>query len=148
MSDPLPLIKVVGVSAAGKSTLVAKLREAGYNARPASQEHSQVADMWRQIRPPDVLIYLHADLACQRQRRPDVYWSQERLDEEEARLVHARAHANLIVDTRRRSPDDVFQEVVHFLKKLQLPRADKPLPPLPPTGAPDTSANRRRSDEE
>ena len=135
MNEDLPLVKVVGVSAAGKSTLVRKLRAAGYNARPASQEHSDVPDMWQRIRPPAVLIYLHADLESQRQRRPDVsWWTPAHLAQEEARLAHARAHAHLVVDTRHRSPEQVFQEVRRFLEAQGIPHAQSPLPPLPETG--------------
>ena len=75
----LPLNKVVGVSASGKSTLVAGLRQAGYYARPVSQEHSHLPDLWQQFDRGRVLIYLDNDLESQRQRRPDVSWDQQNL---------------------------------------------------------------------
>lgn len=136
--DALPLIKVVGISAAGKSTLVSTLRRQGYNARPASQEHSQTPDMWLRIRPPVHLIYLHADLVAQRQRRPDVPWSEAWLQTEEERLRHARQHADLIVDTRNLAPADTAAQVLEFLHKHQVAHADKPLPPIPGTGSSHT----------
>ena len=69
MVEKPPLIKVVGVSASGKSTLVTSLREVGF-ARPVSQEHSDVAELWKQFGFPRVLIFLDNDLAGQRGRRP------------------------------------------------------------------------------
>ncbi len=126
----LPLIKVVGVSAAGKSTLAAALRRRGYHARAAGQEHSQVPDMWRRIHPPDVLIYLDADLETQRARRPDVSWDERWLRVERARLAHARAHADLHVDTRGRSKAEVLEEVLAFLRARKVAHAEGPLPPL------------------
>ena len=85
-----PLIKVVGISAGGKSTLVRNLRNAGYDARPVSQEHSSIPDLWQQFDTPDVLIYLDTTLDAQRTRRPDVTWTAETLRAEERRLDHAR----------------------------------------------------------
>lgn len=135
MHASLPLIKIVGVSAAGKSTLVAALRERGYNARPASQEHSEVPDMWRRIRPPAVLIYLDADLAAQQARRPDVSWSPRALATEKARLQHARAHADLYIDTRSLTAAQVLERAIKFLHERNVVHGTTPLPPLPPTGA-------------
>ncbi len=54
-----PLIGVVGPCAAGKTTLVSGLRQAGYEVRHIAQEHSYVADMWKRLTNPDILIYLH-----------------------------------------------------------------------------------------
>lgn len=134
MTNALPLIKIVGVSAAGKSTLVAGLREKGYNARPASQEHSEIPDMWRRIRPPALLIYLDADLAAQQQRRPDVTWDAQAIATEKARLRHAQLHADLYIDTRRLSADEVLEQALRFLREKNIPHEDGPLPPVPPTG--------------
>lgn len=135
LESSLPLIKVVGISASGKSTLVNTLRQAGYNARPASQEHSQTPDMWQRIRPPAWLIYLDADLETQRERRPDVPWSEEWLHTEENRLEHARRHADLIIDTRDLLPAQTAQHVLEFLQGHQIRHADQPLPPVPGTGS-------------
>lgn len=132
--ERLPLIKVVGVSAAGKSTLVEALRRLGYDARPASQEHSQIPDMWRRIRPPTVLIYLDADVETQRRRRPDVSWDEAWLAVERERLAHARAHADLYIDTRDKSKEQVLARVLAFLQAQGIAHADHPLPPLPRTG--------------
>ncbi|MBX3051269.1 MAG: hypothetical protein KF753_07350 [Caldilineaceae bacterium] len=133
--EALPLIKVVGVSASGKSTLVARLREVGYNARPASQEHSETPDMWRRIRPPALLIYLEIDLITQRERRADVSWDPAWLATETARLAHARQHADLILNTQGMEAAQVFTQVLTWLAARKIARADAALPPVPRTGS-------------
>jgi hypothetical protein len=134
MASTYPLIKIVGVSASGKSTLVDNLRQRGYNARPASQEHSQIPDMWQRIRPPALLIYLHIDLETQRQRRPDVPWSELWLQTEEHRLSHARQHADLVIDTRDLSAQEAAARVLAFLEVQGIEHAAHPLPKVPGTG--------------
>lgn len=135
--ENLPLIKVVGVSAAGKSALVNGLRAEGYNARPASQEHSEMAEMWRKIRPPALLIYLEIDLATQFERRPDVSWDPAWLATEVHRLRHARQHANLILNTCGLEAQEVLSQVLAWLDRQPNPivRAINPLPPVPKTGS-------------
>ena len=128
------MIKVVGLSAGGKSTLVAGLRRAGYDARAVSQEHTNVTELWRQFDPPAVLIYLGVTLDAQRRRRPDVSWSQTAHDDERARLADARAHAELYIDTSRLDPDQVLDLALRFLRGLRLVKADQPLASRPTTG--------------
>jgi shikimate kinase len=130
----LPLIKVVGLSAAGKSTLVKGLRDLGYQARPASQEHSAIPDLWRKIRPPAVLIFLEIDGATQRVRRPDVAWTEQMLAVESQRLVHARSHADLIIDTSHQPASAVLAQAVAFLQERGIIHGEHPLPDLPGTG--------------
>lgn len=132
---PLPVIKVVGISGSGKSTLVRGLRAAGYDARPVSQEHSSVPNLWQQFDPPAVLIYLNARLANQQARRPDVTWSKAAHDDEVARLAHARDHADLRIDTGEIGQAGVLALVLHFLESRQVRRHHAPLPPLPNTGS-------------
>jgi hypothetical protein len=132
----LPLLKVVGISASGKSTLVAGLRAAGYYARPVSQEHSNLPDLWQQFDKPWVLIYLDNDLENQRRRRPDVTWDERNLAEERARLAHALAHADLQINTAVLPPDKVLAIVLAFLAHKHIRRAAQPLPPVGATGSP------------
>ncbi len=129
------LIKIVGVSAAGKSTLVDGLRRLGYDARPVAQEHSQVPDMWRRIRPPDWLIFLEADLGSQGTRRPDVIWSERVRRTELARLAHARGHADLLIDTSPLTPEKVLRRAVTFLQLQSVHQSPVPLEHLPRTGS-------------
>jgi hypothetical protein len=134
-TTPLPVIKVAGVSGSGKSTLVHGLRQNGYNARPISQEHSNVPDLWQQFDHPDVLIVLWVDLASQRVRRPDVTWTIEALAEEGQRLAHARDHANLKIDTSGLAPEDVLKLALAFLRHRRVAHAPGPLGDLPATGS-------------
>ncbi len=107
-------VLVVGVCSSGKSTLVEKLREAGYNARACSQEHSYVPHLW-QLSKPDVLVCLDASLPTIRRRRR-AKWQQSVLDEERCRLAHAREHCDLYVPTDGLTPEDVASRVISFMR--------------------------------
>lgn len=135
----LPLIKVVGISASGKSTLVKALRRHGYNTRPVSQEHSNIADLWQQFDQPTILIYLDVDLETQRSRRPDVTWDKSWLREENNRLDHARGHAELKINTAGLPSETVLQIALTFLKNEGIRHADHALPTLNATGSALTS---------
>jgi hypothetical protein len=135
LSRPLPIIKVVGISGSGKSTLVRGLRAAGYDARPVSQEHSHVPNLWQQFDRPAFLIYLHANLEDQRARRPDVTWTALAHQEEVQRLRHAREHADLRIDTGNLTPNGVLQIALRFLTSKRVRHAAQPLDPLPATGS-------------
>lgn len=107
---------VVGPSAAGKSTLVAALRERGYDARHVAQEHSYVPDMWQRIAKPDVLIYLDVgyEVACQRRRM--LLWGLPQWEEERRRLAHARTHCDLYIPTDDLTPEEVLEQALGFLR--------------------------------
>lgn len=89
-------IVVVGPCASGKSTLASALRSFGYDAHVSGQEHSEIAKLWRRLKP-DVMIALTVDAATVRERRgtwPDwLHHTQER------RLASAMASADLTIDT-------------------------------------------------
>jgi excinuclease UvrABC ATPase subunit len=133
-SRPLPVIKVVGISGSGKSTLVRALRAQGYDARPVSQEHSNVPTLWQQFDHPTYLIYLNAALEDQQARRQDVTWSADAHLEEVRRLSHAREHADLRIDTAGLNPAGVLNVAISYLIQRGVRRADHALDPLPPTG--------------
>lgn len=133
---PPALIKVVGVSAAGKSTLARRLRAQGYDARPVSQEHSGAPTLWKQFGAPRALIYLDVSLAAQQARRTDVAWSAEHRGIEIERLADARAHADLVIDTSTQSSAEVLAIALAFLESKRMRRSASPLPPLGETGAP------------
>mgnify|MGYP001821105519 CR=1 FL=1 len=105
-----PRIVVVGPDAAGKSTLVARLKVLGYNARSCAQDHSYVPDMWRRVSRPGFLVFLDAGLETIAQRRA-IDWGQERLNTLQARLAHARAHCDLYLPTDGLTPDEVCARV-------------------------------------
>lgn len=131
----LPVIKVVGISASGKSTLVANLRQAGYNARAVSQEHSNVPTLWQRFDRTRILIYLDANLEIQRQRRPDVTWDAANLQMEQDCLAHARDHADLKIDTSALTPETVWRIVQAYLTQQHIRHAEQALPPDNATGS-------------
>ncbi len=106
-------IVVVGPCASGKSALVDALRERGYNAHSAAQEHSHVQTMWL-MNNPSHLIYLDANLETIKQRRR-VSWGEDFLQEERRRLAHARAHADIIINTNHLTLPQVVEQAVKFL---------------------------------
>lgn len=111
MERSKPLIGVVGPCAAGKSTLVERLRARGYNARHIAQEHSFVPDMWRQLTHPDLLVFL--DVSCEQalKRRPQACTPRQYAAQQH-RLRHARQHADLMLDTDPLTPEEVLQRVL------------------------------------
>ena len=112
---PYQRIVVVGPCASGKSMLVEALREHGYNAHAAAQEHSYVKTMWQMTRPSH-LIYLDVDMPNIRQRRK-ISWGEEYLSEENERLAHARQNADLIISTNDCEPTQVVQQALDFLEE-------------------------------
>jgi hypothetical protein len=71
--------------------------------------------MWQRFTAPDLLIYLDVsrEIAGQRKERDltVAYW--KRLI---GRLVHARAHADLVLRTDALSPGEVLAQVLSFLE--------------------------------
>lgn len=114
--DRQPRIGVVGPCGAGKSTLVKRLKDK-FNIRAISQEHSYVPDMWRRVRPTDVLIYLDAKIDTISRRR-NIFWDQSRLDMLNHRLRHARTHADFFLPTDNLSVEEVSTAVEDFLRTL------------------------------
>jgi chloramphenicol 3-O-phosphotransferase len=111
-------IAVVGPCAAGKSTVIAALREAGYDARQVAQEHSFVPDMWRRVQPTDVLLYLDADYEAIMRRRPHFNFKPADLAEQARRLDHARRHCDLYLDTSELGVSEVCRQAMLFLNQL------------------------------
>lgn len=112
-------IKIVGPCAAGKSVLAARLRQRGYDASSAAQDHSYVPDMWRRLNPPDLLIYLDVTLEEARRRgRRGAGWDQAYLDEQHRRLEHARRHCHLYLPTDGLSEEEVLERVLDFLEHV------------------------------
>lgn len=112
-------VAVVGPCMSGKSELVRALREKGYATHHVAQEHSYVPAMWQRMTDPDVLIYLDVDYEAVRARRPSVTWGPERLQEQAARLVHAREHCDLYVDTSDLTIEAVRERVLAYLQELE-----------------------------
>ncbi len=113
-------ITVVGHCAAGKSTLVGALRRNGYDAHAVAQEHSGITWLWRHA-ASDVLIYLDVPLATVRARRGEE-WPQAVYDAQEIRLIDARAHADLVLDSSKESIAEMTTHAMIYLRE----RSPKP----------------------
>jgi deoxyadenosine/deoxycytidine kinase len=117
-SQRQPLIGVVGVCAAGKSTLIKAMEARGYRMRHIAQEHSYVKDMWKRLTNPEVLIFLDASYPVTLRRRK-YDWLESDWAEQQRRLAHAREHADLYVNTDDLSSDQVLATVITFLEQFQ-----------------------------
>lgn len=115
MPDPLK-IGIVGPCAAGKTTLIAGLKQAGFDARHIAQEHSYVPNMWQRITNPDVLIYLDVSYPLTITRRK-MDWTVEEYNVQLERLGHARQHADLYIHTDALQPEEVLEQVLAFLRR-------------------------------
>lgn len=113
-------IAIVGPCAAGKTTLAVALRERGWEARQVVQEHSYVPDMWREINPPDKLIFLDASFEVCTERK-DLSWTPADYQEEQRRLSHARYHCDFYLDTDDLTQQEVLQKALEFLSGGQPP---------------------------
>ncbi len=109
------IIGIVGPCGAGKSTLVSGLRADGYNARHIAQEHSYVADMWRRLTNPDILIYLEVSYENTIARRK-LDWTMDEYLEQNRRLRHARQYADLVIDTNTLTVQQVHDKALTFVK--------------------------------
>lgn len=109
-----PLIAVVGPCAAGKTSLVRRLTARGYSAHSVAQDHSYVPDLWRRMVPPDLLIYLDAELNTIARRR-HTSWSGRFLADQRHRLRHARQHCDLYLPTDDLTEEEVLEQVLSFL---------------------------------
>lgn len=108
-----PKIAVVGPCASGKSTLVKRLRENGYDAHAIAQEHSAVRELWKS-RNPDLLIALDVSLEVVRQRRSPT-WLEAVYERQHKRLKSAYESADIIIDTEEHDPDAVFLLVTNLI---------------------------------
>lgn len=117
-------VGVVGPCGAGKSTLVRALRGRGIDAREIAQEHSGVPAMWQRITRPDLLVYLDVSRETAERRLarglPPDWWA-----EIANRLAHARAHADLIVETDDLTPEEIAERVAELVAtgKVKRPSA-------------------------
>ena len=115
-STLMPLIGIVGPCASGKSTLIAGLTRLGYRTRHIAQEHSYVKDMWQRLTNPDILIFLDVAFPTTCQRRK-LDWTESDWQEQQHRLSHAKAHADLYLDTDKLAVEEVLNKVIEFINK-------------------------------
>jgi deoxyadenosine/deoxycytidine kinase len=112
------MIGVVGPCAAGKTTLVSGLQKAGYEVRHIAQEHSYVADMWKRLSNPDLLVYLHVSYSLTIARR-NIDWTEAEYLEQIYRLRHARQFADCYIDTDLLSSRQVLDQVLQFIHESE-----------------------------
>jgi GTPase SAR1 family protein len=105
---------IVGPCAAGKTTLIAGLKSRGFDARHIAQEHSYVADMWKRLTNPDVLIFLDVSYPHTLRRRR-LTWTVDEYQQQVYRLRHARENADFYLDTDDLSPQEVISQVLEYL---------------------------------
>lgn len=111
-----PLIGVVGPDAAGKSTLIEGLTRLGYRTRHIAQEHSFVKDMWQRLTKPQILVFLDVSYPASRRRRKED-WTEADWLEQQRRLSHARANADLYLHSDELSIEEVLAQVVEFISR-------------------------------
>jgi hypothetical protein len=111
-----PFVAIVGVCAAGKSTLMQGLNRIGIKAVSVPQEHSVVRRLWERLHPEsNVLVVLDAEHATTKRRRPLITYGPERLEEQRRRLAPALAEADLYVATDDLDVDQVRELVAEWV---------------------------------
>lgn len=118
-----PVIAIIGVCGAGKTTLVSRLKERGIECRHVAQEHSYVKDMWQRLVDPDFLVFLEVSYISTVSRRK-LNWTRQEYEEQYRRVSHAREHADLLIDTDRYSIDDEIELIMKGLTSAGLVMPD------------------------
>jgi cytidylate kinase len=113
-----PGVAVVGPCTSGKSTLVANLKQLGFNAWCVAQEHSDVKWLWKH-KNPDFLVVLDITLATARKRR-NVSWDEHKLADQHKALADARAHCNLYLPTDNLTPEEIVTKVVEAVNEYNV----------------------------
>jgi deoxyadenosine/deoxycytidine kinase len=117
MSAKKIVIGIVGPCAAGKSTLVRRLKNESYDIRHIAQEHSYVPYMWKRISNPHLLIYLDVSYENTLQRK-QLNWTHDEYMEQVDRLKHAHQHADLIIDTNGITEEEVCNIAKNYIEKF------------------------------
>ena len=107
-------IAVVGVCAAGKSSLAQGLKSLGHEAYSVPQEHSGVKKLWS-LKNPDLVIMLDASLPIVKQRRA-VPYGEERFQAQYERLKDAKANADLFIDTDPLTIEEVRAQAIEHIR--------------------------------
>jgi hypothetical protein len=113
-APPGERIVVVGHCAAGKSTLVDSLRESGYDAYVAAQEHSEIPALWAHLHP-DVVIALSVSAPEVRRRRTPS-WPDWLHRTQTRRLRDAYMAADVLIDTDLLDQEAVLGAVLTYLE--------------------------------
>jgi len=108
-----PLV-LVGVCAAGKSTVSRLLRDRGIEARPVAQEHSRVPDLYKRSGEWAVLLVANWQSV---HRRRQLSWDLDFYRVEWDRLSVARRDAKLIVHTDWLLPEQVADYIMDWFDR-------------------------------
>jgi hypothetical protein len=112
---PKPVVGLVGPCKSGKTVLKRGLTSYGYPVKHIAQEHSYVQEMWRKIASPDILIYLKASYETTL-ARSTLVWTRSEYEIQLDRLAHARKHADLVIQTDYRTPEEILALALDFLE--------------------------------
>ncbi len=119
-----PDILILGVCAAGKTTLSAGLRDLGYSAQSLAQEHSSSPYLYKRRRH-DILILLECSYPTVKKRKT-ISWGEEKLLRQKVLLTDARQNAHLIVQTDSFGPLELVSYVDGCLRKMGIAPAKDP----------------------
>ena len=111
------VIGLVGPCKSGKTLLKRGLSEHGFTVKHIAQEHSYVQEMWKKIANPDVLIFMEASYPTTL-KRSTLSWSLAEYDQQILRLEHAYQNADLVIDTNNRTPEEILETALKFLREL------------------------------
>ncbi|NMP22514.1 hypothetical protein [Sulfobacillus harzensis] len=117
-ASPTNPVVLVGVCAAGKTTVSHILEERGIVAKAVAQEHSQVPELYR--RTGSTVVMLCASWRTVHQRRA-LSWDPAFYRTEWDRLRDARHHAGLIVHTDSLNPEQVADVIEDWLHRQRIP---------------------------
>lgn len=109
------IVGLVGPCKSGKTVLKRGLNAHGYEVRHIAQEHSFVKDMWKKIAQPDILIFLDVSYG-ETLNRSSLTWSRNAYEEQLRRLGHARRHADLVIETDEKTPEEILEQVLEYLR--------------------------------
>lgn len=110
-------IAVAGVCGSGKTTIVDRLRQRGFDAYVVSQEHSIIRDLWKH-QDPSALVFLDIRLETVRTRRSND-WPSWMYDLQQDRLADARAHATVTIETDNYSIEETVDLILQVLKQRE-----------------------------
>ncbi len=111
------IIGVVGVCTSGKSTLIAGLVKRGYHCKHIAQEHSYVADMWKRLANPHILVYLNVTYEISLTRK-NLNWTRTEYEAQLNRLRNAYEHADIKMNTDDLTPDQLINEVENQIQHI------------------------------
>jgi hypothetical protein len=113
-----PNVAIVGVCAAGKTTLAEGLKRVGIPAVTVPQEHSSVRRLWERVHPEcNILVMLDAKWETTKKRRPTIGYGPERLEEQRKRLQIARESCDLYLPTDDLTIDEVRERVLAWIEE-------------------------------